>query len=375
MRYGRATLCALFLFSILIPVVSGAPEPRMGPGFVYDEVNERCILVSGARDTGHGWSDYGDMWVLEDGVWTELSVTGIPTSNNFEMAYSGDDEKVVVFTNNNDRTYVYDVAENRWRMLSHRDGPRRRCDAGFCYDPVNGVFIMYGGLTDDSVDIRVLDDTWAYDAVSDTWTEMSPAGGPPRTYGCRMVWDSVNEVMLLWGGNLYQGEGDKLDDWWVYDYQSDTWTMIETDPKPPMRYWQYMAFDPGVGKVVMFGGNPRLGSSLGDTWLYDYASNEWSEVKPAVSPPASQCGAMVYVPGLGGVVLFGGMDNNQNELGEIWLFDAEAGEWSRVESGAPEPVEDESGPRIPGFPIISVIIALIIFLSYTWISGEKHLAQ
>ncbi len=337
----------------------------MGPGLIYDTANQRLILVSGAYDSGRGWYSYSDMWTFQDGAWSELNAAGIPASNNFEMAYSPDDEKIVVFTNNNDFTYVYDVVKNRWRIRRHSTGPIRRGDAAFCYDPNNQVFIMYGGLTDDSVDIRILNDTWAYDPKTDTWTEMSPTGSPPRTYGCRMIWDSTNQAMLLWGGNINLGRSrGKVDDWWRYDYQSNTWTMIDTQPKPPMRYWQYMAFDPGVGKVVMFGGGPSIDQDLGGTWLYDYASNEWSELNPSVSPPEGQCGAMVYVPEEGGVVLFGGIDG-QTELGELWKFDAEIGEWSRVESSSPSIVEeDEQDSGIPGFPIASIIISLILLSIY-----------
>ncbi|TFH15411.1 hypothetical protein E4H04_08415 [Candidatus Bathyarchaeota archaeon] len=246
MRVGRVVLSVLVIAAFLVSVVSGDPDARMGAGVVYDDVNGRCVLLSGAWDSGHGWSCFGDMWVLDDGVWSELIVGGVPASNNFEMAYSGDDEVIVVFTNDSDYTLVFDLDGNRWRRLRHGDGPIRRGDAGFCYDPVNGVFVMYGGMTDESVEERILNDTWVYDVGSDTWTEMSPVDGPPRTYGCRLVWDSVNEVMLLWGGNLPQEMGAKMDDWWRYDYQQNTWTMIDTEVKPPMRYWQYMAFDQDV---------------------------------------------------------------------------------------------------------------------------------
>ena len=362
MRGRRVFLCFLVLAMSLVSVVFGGPEARMGPGLVYDEVNGMLVLVGGAWDTGYGWSNYGDMWVFEDNVWSELVVSGVPSSNNFEMGYSVDQEVIVVFTNNNDYTYVYDVAGEHWSLSRQADGPIRRGDAGFCYDPVNRVFVMYGGLTDDNVEERVLGDTWVYDVGSDAWTEMNPVVSPPNTYGCRLVWDSVNEVMLLWGGNLPWDNGGKLDDWWRYDYQSNTWTMIDTEDKPPMRYWQYMAFDEASGKIVMFGGNPS-GLNFGDTWLYDYAENTWTEVHPEVSPSPRQCGALVYYPSLGGVVMFGGIDEDQSGFDDTWVFDAVTGEWSLVEEGVP--VEVDGGNevrRIPGFPVVSVLMGFMVFV-------------
>jgi hypothetical protein len=63
------------------------------------------------------------------------------------MAYSGDHEKIVALSNDDGDTWVYDVSDNRWSRL-RIGGPGRRGDAAFCYDPVNGVFIMFGGMTD-----------------------------------------------------------------------------------------------------------------------------------------------------------------------------------------------------------------------------------
>ncbi len=362
MRHRHTILLLLILFTIITPAVSADPEPRMGPGLIYDTANQRLILVSGAYDSGHGWIDYSDMWTF-DGTWSKLNTVAIPASNNFETAYIPDTQEIIVFTNNNDYTYTYNIAENRWTNHRQTTGPIKRGDAAFCYDPVNKVIIMYGGLTDASVDIRILNDTWAYDPQTATWTELSPAISPPRTYGCRMIYDTTNQAMLLWGGNLYQGNGEKLDDWWRYDYQSNTWTMIETENKPPMRYWQYMAYDPSVEKVVMYGGSSNFETGLGGTWLYDYATNQWSELNPRVSPPEGQCGGMVYYPEQGGVVLFGGTDE-RTELGELWRFNAEAGEWSRVQPSTPETGEDEPDSGIPGFPTASIIITLILLVSY-----------
>ncbi len=354
-------LLILILITITTPIASADPEPRMGPGLIYDEANHRLILVSGAYDSGQGWNDYRDMWTY-DGVWSELSTAGIPASNNFEMVYSPDPQQIIVFTNNNDYTYTYDIPQNRWSLHRQTTGPIKRGDAAFCYDPTNKVIIMYGGLTDANVDPRILNDTWAYDPQTATWTEMSPVISPPRTYGCRMIYDTQNQAMLLWGGNLPQTIGAKLDDWWKYEYQSNTWTKIETENKPPMRYWQYMAYDPKIGKVVMYGGSPEANTDPGDTWLYDYATNQWNELNPTVSPPEGQCGGMVYYPEQGGIVLFGGIDE-RTELGELWRFNAESGDWSRVQSSASNTEEEEPESGIPGFPITSTIITLILLVT------------
>ncbi len=135
-----------------------------------------------------------------------------------------------------------------------------------------------------------------------------------------------------------------------------------SEVKPPMRYWQYMAFDQGVGKVVVFGGRPSFGDNLGDTWVYDYAVNMWTMVDCSVSPSPRQSGSMVYDEGIGHVVLFGGLVDTRNALSDTWVFDTEAGEWSLLEEAVVDVVDVELQSGIPGYPLAGVFLALVWFI-------------
>jgi len=360
----RLVLVMVLGFMLGFSVVLGSPEARMGAGFVFDDVNEECVLFGGGYDSGHGMGSFDDMWVLDDGNWSEVSSVGGPHARfNFQMGYSRDDDCVVVFScagGGVGDTWEYDVVDGDWRRVRPAVSPVQRGDAGFVYDEQYGVFVMFGGMSDVNP-LRVLNETWVYDPGSEVWTEMHPDVCPPRTYGCRFVYDCVNEVTLLWGGNLPNGMGAKLDDLWSYDYGSDTWTLIETEVKPPMRYWQFMTFDRDAGKVVVFGGNPSYGSNLGDTWLYDYAENIWTEVESEVSPSPRQCGGMVYDESIGRVVLFGGFEEEMEAAGDTWVFDSVAGEWSPLEDidvGSSE----EVGAGVPGFGLVGVLLGFVVFL-------------
>ena len=98
-------------------------------------------------------------------------------------------------------TWEYDVVDSDWRRVRSAVSPVQRGDAGFVYDEGYGVFIMYGGMSDVNP-LRVLNETWVYDPVSEALTVMIPEVCTPRTSGCRVVYECVNEVNLLWGGNL-----------------------------------------------------------------------------------------------------------------------------------------------------------------------------
>jgi hypothetical protein len=88
-----------------------------------------------------------------------------------------------------------------------------------------------------------------------------------------------------------------------------------------------MAYDPKLGKVVLFGGEGRqtvnCGSRPGpcigpprfaDTWTYD--GKTWTQQHPATSPPARAGASMAYDPHLGKLVLLGGGD-----FSDMWTYD------------------------------------------------------
>ena len=108
-------------FMLGFSVVLGSPEARMGAGFVFDDVNEECVLFGGGYDSGHGMGSFDDMWVLDDGNWSEVSSVGGPHARfNFQMGYSRDDDCVVVFScagGGVGDTWEYDVVDGDWRRV------------------------------------------------------------------------------------------------------------------------------------------------------------------------------------------------------------------------------------------------------------------
>ena len=78
-----------------------------------------------------------------------------------------------------------------------------------------------------------------------------------------------------------------------------------------------MAYDPGTGQLVLFGGNDGSGT-VADTWIWN--GSDWTELSPATSPPARSDASMAYDPGTGQLVLFGGNDGVGGFDGSTWAF-------------------------------------------------------
>jgi len=65
-----------------------------------------------------------------------------------------------------------------------------------------------------------------------------------------------------------------------------------------------MAWDPGLGRVVLYGGRLDGGRAASDTWTW--AGGAWTQLHPAASPGPLEGAAMAADAAHHGLVLFGG---------------------------------------------------------------------
>ena len=93
------------------------------------------------------------------------------------------------------------------------------------------------------------------------------------------------------------------------------WTQLTPATKPPARAYASMAYDPGTGQLVLFGGYD--GGFLDDTWTWN--GTIWTKQSPTTSPPARDSASIAYDPGTGQLVLFGGWDGN-NIHNDTWTW-------------------------------------------------------
>ena len=132
------------------------------------------------------------------------------------------------------------------------------------YDPSTHRMIMFGGW----IDGTNLNDTWAYDLIANTWTELSPLGTQPYARNAHAaVYAPSNGLVIMFGGVL-SGHATFLNDTWAYDPSANTWTKLApSGTLPSERHDQAMVYDPSGNRMIMFGG-VTSSSRLNDTWVY-----------------------------------------------------------------------------------------------------------
>jgi hypothetical protein len=170
------------------------------------------------------------------------------------------------------------------------------CCYGLVYDRVAKVAILYGGLEEDR-------GTWAFDFQKKKWQNLKPKVTPPPLFLHSMVYDSANQVTLVFGGQTGGYEtGKTLNETWAYRHSRNTWEKRHPRQSPPPRAQAQACYDSVNGVMILFGGHANVyprrteGRFYTDTWVYDYKGDTWTEMKPKSCPPGSALRFMAFDP-------------------------------------------------------------------------------
>jgi N-acetylneuraminic acid mutarotase len=299
-----------------------APAPRFGHSLAYDPAGGKVILFGG-RDA----EDYVDTWAFDPGTdtWTLLNPGGRRpwARHGHAMVYDPSRGRIILFGGTSmaglliglNDLWIYDPAANTWTMLTPSgDVPPGRSGHAMAYDPVTRKVILFGG----SAQSQYLGDTWTYDPASNSWTQINPLGDRPSArYAASLVFDPGLNKLLLFGGR----DANDLNDIWAFDPATKTWTRLNpVGDVPPPRYHNGMVYDTQAGRTILFGGNAQDVGYLNDTWTYDSAANSWTKLETEGEPPAARfaCG-LVFVPEAGRTILFGGADKSKT-FADTWGY-------------------------------------------------------
>src|SRR5207249_3851951 len=96
------------------------------------------------------------------------------------------------------------------------------------------------------------------------------------------------------GGSSSGGVFVLVSDTWAYDFNTSTWTDMSPAIAPPARYNHAMAYDSESDRVILFGGSTYGNALFNDTWAYDFNTDTWNEVSPTSSPLARSLHLMAY---------------------------------------------------------------------------------
>lgn len=156
---------------------------------------------------------------------------------------------------------------------------------------------------------------------------------PAPRRGHAMAYDPRRGVTVLFGGTR-EGSGAALDDTWEWD--GSNWrTAATTGARPEPRSHAQVVYHPGRGTLVLFGGQVGGSGGLGDTWEFD--GRAWSELSASGEVENADLRrfghAMAYDPATDGLVAVGGTVGGFL-AGDTWHWNGTR--WSRLADRDPD---------------------------------------
>ena len=131
------------------------------------------------------------------------------------------------------------------------------------------------------------------------------AASPSARFESRMVWDTAIHRAILFGGSTAIDAGTKvpyeLGDTW--EWTGSRWLQQFPVHNPPARAGESMVFDSLRNRAVIYGGRLTK-TNLNDTWTFD--GTDWSQIQTATAPPIRELAGAAYDAARDRIVLFGG---------------------------------------------------------------------
>ncbi len=250
-------------------------------------------------------------------------------------------DKVLLFggsddTNVKNETWIYDLSDNTWTKKTYSTEPSGRFHHGMAPVYNEAKVVLFGGYTG-STD---LNDTWVYDYNTDSWTQKKSHPLPASDiWRYRPASHRSDDKFVLFGG------GPLNTDTYVYDLSLDTWTKKTTTTNPSARLYHRITPIDGTDKEVLFSG--LIGMNTNDTWVFDFSDGDWTEKSPVTTPSARINYGMATIYGTTKIIIFGGLAWPKY-YDDAWIYDSSQGTDGNWVNVTPLVPTSKPGPREGG---------------------------
>jgi len=242
---------------------------RWGASAAFDSARGIGVLFGGWDAKGQNYETWE--YTASTGAWQNRTGATKPALKSAPLTF--DSTQQMIITSGMGRfvweTWAYDVTTHVWSLRSGLNPPSDRAGQGLVYYPKISRTVMYGGAQG----VNVVDETWEYNYVADSWTDMtSQIGGasPGGRSGFGFIYRIAQDELMLFGGGSSAGYPGT-----TYRYFDDLgtryWAMISTGSNPSGRIDLVMSYDSGTSGSIVFAGKDQAGNKLNDTWQFEAA--------------------------------------------------------------------------------------------------------
>jgi len=256
-----SVFCFLYSFSFSFTAQSSLylyPVARAGHNMVYNLSDGEIILFGGMKDNLNNQESYlNDTWIYDysNNVWTNPFFSIYPPNRNGPgMVYEPINNRVILFGGANqffflNDTWELDLNHYLWHEIDSTTSPPGSADSEMFFDELNQEIVFFGGYTA----IGYSNETWIFDISSDEWIKQNHTIHPSSRYGHRIVYSSSKDSGILFAGHAFGSLDTINNDMWQYNCSIKHWSEMTVDSPPPTRYWHDMIYDEVNEKIIMFG--------------------------------------------------------------------------------------------------------------------------
>lgn len=221
------------------------------------------------------------------------------------------------------------------------DIPAPAGEVGAAWDASHQRFIIFGGnrAIPENCSFAGSDfggETWAFYPDCGLFDPIEVSDGPGPRGRFAAASDAARGRMLMYGGRYRAGSSGNYtnyDELWSFDYATDTWTLLSSDAGPSPRSSTGMEV---VGdQLILFGGNASSSGtayrSLDDLWSWDLVNGGWTELDAGSGPSARLMHATAASDGA--FYVYAGGDNQAFTgpfLGDLWKLDLASMSWTEL---------------------------------------------
>ncbi len=270
--------------------------------------------------------------------------------DNLLLTFGGIDNQGAVLND----LWAYSPSSGRWAQMSASQTvsnanlcgtvPAPRMNAAMVWDSVDQKVLLYGGVDTNNT---YFGDLWSFDPGTKAWTVLQCTGNSPGARASNAVWDG--QRMLLLGGATTNG---LLQDFWAYTPSggSGNWQQLADFPLGPRSY-QTMVWDSHDNRLYTFGGLDVNGLQQSDFWTYS-TTDSWVKLTPSSSnnPLGRQEAIGVWDSKNNVFLMMGGWETGQGiPFWGVWAYDPVQNAWGLVTPLYPDAKGQFTGPHIiPG---------------------------
>jgi len=247
--------------------------------------------------------------------------------------------------------FQFNLLTQTWSQLTVHEDPHHGLPTprAFGFGGLQGVEFITGygiSYTAEFTDITTFNDMWAFNIFTNSWRQIPAPSGPAPSARAEVTAHLYQGKIYLFGG--VNADFVTLDDMWVYDIASNTWTELSPALEPTGRYGTISALDAVAGRIYMYSGEASVFSATGVSFPYagpdvfyylDLHTDTWVLINPARDLPQRNNGNgaiftnhkfFVFGGDIGGGPDCNTIVFNQNNVNQTWVYDADTTLWTQL---------------------------------------------